>query len=318
MAGAGAGDDVDLAATGSAHVGRVTAGFHLKLLHRIGRSAEVLRAEGGVGVGGAVEKEVVRIGATSADADGRSLTGPPIEGIHVAGGSAVADVSAGDGEHKVNQHAAVQGEGLDGTLIDNLAYACVLGLEKFAGRFDGDSLGLGAKAQLEVESSLLAHLEINVLRSLLKPRAIDCERVGARLQACNFVESRCVRDHFAFCAGFVGFEADTGADDGAVLRIQDGAADDSVVALCAGCDEGDGEAKCYADDSSGHGSPCKEDKVGVLERAHTLCVCRPLARLRESAMLLDSQWVTRLSGVQCGLRGGRQSPAHRWGRNSSF
>ena len=84
-AGSGAGDDVDLPAARAAHFGRVAAGLYLELLHGVGRSAEVLGAESGIGVGGAVEQEVIRVGAAAADADRGALAGPPIQRIHVAG-----------------------------------------------------------------------------------------------------------------------------------------------------------------------------------------------------------------------------------------
>ena len=110
---AGAGDDVDLAAACTAHVCGIAARLYLELLHRIGRGAHVLGTECGIRVGRPVEQEVIPIGAASADTHGRTLTGTPIKGIHIASSGAVASVRSRDRQHKIDQHAAVQGEGID-------------------------------------------------------------------------------------------------------------------------------------------------------------------------------------------------------------
>jgi len=68
--------------------------LHLEFLYGIGRGAEIEGIEGGVGVAGAVEEEIVGVGAVAADADGRALAGAPVERIHIAGLRAVADVRA--------------------------------------------------------------------------------------------------------------------------------------------------------------------------------------------------------------------------------
>ena len=70
LAGARRGHDVDLAAARAAHLGRVAAGLHLELLHRVRRRAEVLGVEGRVRIGGAVQQEVVRVRPVAADRDG--------------------------------------------------------------------------------------------------------------------------------------------------------------------------------------------------------------------------------------------------------
>src|SRR6185503_8894855 len=72
-------DDVDLAASGAAHLRRIATGLDFELLNRIRRRAQVLGIEGGVGIGRAIQEEVVAIGATSADADRRPLSRTPIK-----------------------------------------------------------------------------------------------------------------------------------------------------------------------------------------------------------------------------------------------
>ena len=185
----------------------------------------------------------------------------------------MANVRSRHGENKINQHAPVEGERIHRPLINNLTDAGILSLEEFAGSLDGDGLLIAAQAEGDVDGGLLAHFEIDGLRDLPEAVTVDGERVRAWLQTGNFVESCGVGDHFAFSAGFGCGEPNMRTDDGTVLRIENRAADDGVITLSGGCDEGDGEAECYADDSSGHGSPCKEDGVRMLARAHTLCAC---------------------------------------------
>src|SRR5437762_2946519 len=78
LAGAGMGDDVDLAAACSAHVRGVTAGFHLEFLYGIGRGAQVLRVERGIRVGRAVEEKEIGVWAAAADDDRGALSRAPI------------------------------------------------------------------------------------------------------------------------------------------------------------------------------------------------------------------------------------------------
>ena len=146
VAGPGTRDDVDLATPGAAHVGRVTPGLHLKLLHCVGGGAQVLGAERGVGVGGSVKQEVIGVGTASADADRRPLARPPIKRIHVAGCGAVADVSSGQSDYQIDQHAAIQGEGIDRALIHYIAHARILRLEQLTPGLNRDGLAFRSQA----------------------------------------------------------------------------------------------------------------------------------------------------------------------------
>ena len=146
----------------------------MELLDGVGRSAEVLGAEGRIGVGGAVEQEVVCVGAAAADADRRPLTWPPVQRVHVAGCSAVTHMRSGDSQYQVDQHAAVQGEGINGALIDDFANARILRLEQFARSLDRYGLRFGTDVQLQVERGLLAHFEIYGLRGV--GRIPDCRQ----------------------------------------------------------------------------------------------------------------------------------------------
>ncbi len=225
-------------------------------MHGVGRSAEVLRVEGGIGVGGAVEEKVIRIGTAAADADGGALAGTPVEGIHVAGGGAVTDVSAGHGENQVDQHAAVQGQGIDGTLVDDGADAGILGLEQLAGGgFHSDALRIGADVQVDVNGGLLADFEVEFRGGLLKSAGFDGQFIRAGLDGRDLIESRGVGNHFALRAGIRRFEMHTRAGNGPVLGIEDRSAHDRVVALRMSWDQGEQQAGCEVETSADHGTP---------------------------------------------------------------
>src|SRR5712672_3976601 len=104
LAGAGMGDDVDLAAAGSAHIRGVAAGFHLEFFYAIGRGAQILRVEGGIGVGRAVEEKEIGVWAAASDDNRGALSGAPVEWIGRSRLRAKTDVGAGDSEDKINQH----------------------------------------------------------------------------------------------------------------------------------------------------------------------------------------------------------------------
>src|SRR5712675_224393 len=85
LAGAGMGDDVDLAAACSAHVRGVAAGFHLEFFYGIGGGAQVLCVESRIRVGGAIEEEKIGVWAAAADHDCGALSGAPVEWISRSG-----------------------------------------------------------------------------------------------------------------------------------------------------------------------------------------------------------------------------------------
>ena len=91
--------------------------------------------------------------------DGGTLTGPPVQRVHVAGCAPWLTCAPGHREHQVNQHAAVQGEGINRALVDHFANAGVLRLEQFARGLDGDGLRVAGDVQLEIERRLLPHFE---------------------------------------------------------------------------------------------------------------------------------------------------------------
>src|SRR5262249_49017439 len=84
LTGAGVGDDVDLTASGTTHVRGVAAGLYLKFLDGVRRRAEILRVEGWVGVGRAIEQKEVGVGPRAANHHSGTLARPPIERIRFA------------------------------------------------------------------------------------------------------------------------------------------------------------------------------------------------------------------------------------------
>ena len=160
LVGAGAGHDVDLSAAGTAHLGGITSGLYFEFLHRIGGRAQVEGVECRVGIGGAVEQKIVRIGPVAADAYRGTLPGPPVQGVHVAGLGAMTFVRAGNREHQVDQHSAVERKLLDGNRLDHLAHGGVSGMQCGGlGANFHHVLGSG-HTKRKVERELLADFEL--------------------------------------------------------------------------------------------------------------------------------------------------------------
>ena len=116
---------------------------------------------------------------------------------------------------------------------------------------------LCSQAQLQVESNLLADFEFDGLLGLLEAGTINSQRVSARLQARNLIESGRVGNNIALSAGSFGRDVDARADDGAMLRVENRSAHHRVIALRMGCDRGDGKTKNNKHDFADHGSPSK-------------------------------------------------------------
>jgi hypothetical protein len=72
-------DDIDLPTTGTAHLRGITARLNFRFLHSIGRRAEIERVECWIGIGGAIQKEVVRIRPIAANAHCRPLSRAPVQ-----------------------------------------------------------------------------------------------------------------------------------------------------------------------------------------------------------------------------------------------
>jgi hypothetical protein len=101
----------------------------------------------------------------------------------------------------------------------------------------------------------LTDLELDGLRFLLEAGTFDGQRVCARLQTRNLIESGRVGNDLALSAGSAGGDVDARAGNGAMLRVQNRSAHHGVVALSMGCDQGDGKIKNNRQDFSDHGSP---------------------------------------------------------------
>ena len=114
-------------------------------------------------IGGAVQQKEVRVRSRPADDDSGALPRSPVEWICRASLRAEANVSAGNGEYQINQHATVQGKFADGCRFHNLSDAGVRGVKHFASSGDFHSLGHGAKCQRYIQGQFLADFQAQCL-----------------------------------------------------------------------------------------------------------------------------------------------------------
>ncbi len=240
VVGAGAGDDVDLAAPGTSHVSGVAAGDHLELHHRVGRWAEVLGVERGVGVGRAVQKEEVGVVASASDDHGRALPRAPIERVGLAALRAEADVSTGDGEYKVDQHAAVEGQFLDRLGFDDLTDAGVGGAQDVARSADLDTFLHRSDLEGDVDGQLLTDFQTNRLVHRGKAGSTGGQFIFVGQKRGSRERSPVVGRDFASGSGAESFEEHRGFGHRERLRVPDGAGNQRVVAL-AECRRGEAE-----------------------------------------------------------------------------
>ena len=162
FAGARAGHNVDLSAARATHLCGVASRLYFEFLHRIGRRAKVQGVERRVCIGGAIEQIVVRVGSVAANANRGALSGPPIQGVHVAGLGAVTLMRAGNSEHQVNQHSAVERKFLDGYRFDHLTQGGVRGMERWGLGADFHYILGSGHLQREIQRQLLAHFKLQI------------------------------------------------------------------------------------------------------------------------------------------------------------
>ena len=186
---AAASDDVDLAAAGASHFSGVAAGLHLEFLHGVGRGTQVEGVECWIGVGRAVEQEIIGIRTIATDADRGALAGPPIERVRIPGLGAMTLVSARNGEHQIDQHAPVERKLFDGDRFYHLAHGRIIGMEqgRLAGYFH--NIFFDRNLETQIQRELLADLQTELLRNRGKPerlyRKLD---VNSRKQVREWVQ----------------------------------------------------------------------------------------------------------------------------------
>jgi hypothetical protein len=224
-------DDVDLTAASAAHVGGVAAGLDLELHHGVGRGAQVLGVKGWIGVGGAIEQKEVGIGTRAADDYCRSLSGAPIKRIRLSGLRAEADMSAGNREDEVDQHAPVEREFLDQLRLNDIADARVSGAKNVSKGVDLNAFAHGADFQRNIDGQLLSHFHMNRLRDGSEAVGRGGEFVVVGQQGGCVEQAALIGGDCADGAGTEGLEADACLGDGQRLRVGDFAGDDGVVAL---------------------------------------------------------------------------------------
>ena len=156
---AGACHDVDLPAACTTHLRRVAAGFHFEFLHGVWGNAQILRVEGRVCIGRAVEQEIVGVGPVPTDADRRRLTGAPIQRTGITHLGAVAHVRAWHGQSQIQQHAAVQRKLSNRIRLDDFAQARVRRLQDVGPTYDIHRCPLRTQREFYIQVHLLPHLE---------------------------------------------------------------------------------------------------------------------------------------------------------------
>ena len=140
-----------------------------------------MRVEGGIGIGGAVQQEVVRVRPVAADRDGRALAGAPVESVHVAGLRAVAEVRAREpSEPGRSACARSAGSLAHDSRIHDFSEADVLRLQRFGSCFDRHRLVLLSNGERQVEAHFLAHFKDDVACQAREPGSFDLDGVFAR------------------------------------------------------------------------------------------------------------------------------------------
>jgi hypothetical protein len=147
VVGATFGDDVEDAAGGAAIFGGEAIGFDLELLDHVGVGVDDGLVLAGGGIGGAVEEELVRVGALAVDGVG---DGGDLIDDEVVDALGVAD--AGDEHGEGVGVAAEQGEFGDLFVADDLADGGAFAVEEGDLGFDLDGFGEGAELHDDIEA----------------------------------------------------------------------------------------------------------------------------------------------------------------------
>src|SRR6185369_7552090 len=146
---------------------------------------------------GSVQEEVVAIRTAAADADSRTLSGPPIKRIHATGLRAVAHVSAGDCEYKIDQHAPIQREVLNRCRLDDFSDRGFVGVEDLWNIADFYGLLMGFDAQLKIDQEALRNFKTKIFALGGKSGGADSQFVVPRLETGDLIDSLIVGLHFA-------------------------------------------------------------------------------------------------------------------------
>ena len=168
------------------HVRRVAARFHLKFFHGVGRRTQILRVEGRIGIGRAVQQEKVRIRAAAADDNGGALSRAPVKRIRRSGLRAKTHVRAGNGEHQVYQHSSIQRQLADGLRLDDFPNAGIGGVQHLTPGQDLHALLDRTDVQVDGDGELLPNFHANRLHTRREARGFRSQLVVVRQQRPEF------------------------------------------------------------------------------------------------------------------------------------
>ena len=229
LVGAGAGGDGDVGAGVAAFLGGGVGGGDLELLHVIRVEAEDV--VGGVGVGG-----FVGLNAVDGDVDGGGAGSVDVDGV------AGALDDAGLIHEEVERVAAVEREGDDGLLLDDVAEGGVGGLEDFGGGADFNAVGDRADFENDVDGE--GGVDLNGVAGAdggfeagrFDADSVDAdgnggESVDAGVGGVLFLDDSC---------GVIG-EGDGGVGDGGGGGIAHGAGELGTGGLSGGSEGGQGQ-----------------------------------------------------------------------------
>ena len=134
----------------------------------------------------------------------------------------MAHVGARDGEHKIDEHAAIEREIADGGRFDDITHARVDGVKNV----DGGSIYLNAACgrsefQSKVEGKLLAYFEAESTGERRETVRLHRNFIVARQEAIDFEHSSFVAGNCPHSSSARRSESYGGTRDGAQLRIGD-------------------------------------------------------------------------------------------------
>ena len=181
--------NVDLPATGSSHFRGIASRLDFELLNRIRRRAEILRVKCWIGISRYVEQKIVSIGSAATHAHRRAFTRPPVQRIHVASLSSVADVRARNGKDQINQHPAVEGKIRNRRGLDDFSYSGFVRMDCFRNTADFNRLFRRFDLQANIHGELLRDFEPQRLRRRAEPGRCDSKLIIPRLQSGDLIKS---------------------------------------------------------------------------------------------------------------------------------
>src|SRR5678815_1030780 len=155
--------NIDLTSTGSSHFSGIATGLDLELLNSVRRRTEIQRIEGRIGIGGAIEKEIVCVRPISPHAYGGPLARTPIERIHLPCLCTMTRMGTRNGEDEIDEHASIKRQILDRGRLNDFSCACICLLQELVNVCrDIDGAGDGSELQLHIKVDAFSYFDTQV------------------------------------------------------------------------------------------------------------------------------------------------------------